>query len=201
MPCAAPQSASPASTAPDCAIAASRPPAQLARPEARVEPDSRCAISRCSWGRRCAAGTATAVSRRCCRHSGVDPGGAVADARSGTNYHADPGAAPPEFVEQAGHGERRRHDHGKIGRRRQLRQAAQDRAALDLAALGIHEVNVTLEAAGQQVACHRTADRFEAGTGADGDDPTWARSSPIEVAGGHGPRRTPDRSSTQDPKR
>ena len=134
------------------------PGLEPARPEARVEPEPRHGVAD-------AVGADDAQQMRPRgAQDALAPAGVVvarrgAVARAGGDDDGDPGAAFAEFEDQARHRLGRRHDDRQIGGLGQFGQALQHRAALDRAALDVDQMDVALEAAGQQVARDRRADR------------------------------------------
>ncbi len=138
MPCATPQSARPASTAPDWATAAMRPAFQSRRPEARIQSDA--------WR-----GKADAVGPDDTQQIGlggpqqalaparIDSACIRASARPGADHDGSARAELAQRHDQAGNGLRRSRDHGEIRRRWQLGDLAEHGTAFDRAALGVHQ--------------------------------------------------------------
>ena len=108
-----------------------------------------------------------------------------AAARAGGDDDGDLGAALAELEDQARHRLGRRHDDRQIGGLAEFGQALQHRTALDRAALDVQQMDLALEAAGQQVARDGRTDRAGAHAGADRDDRPRGHHL-VEVAGGHG---------------
>lgn len=156
---------------------------QIARPEARVEADARGGVPD-------AVGPDDAQKMGLCRLEKalaplrVGHPRERSDAGTGGNDDGDLGTTGAEFGDHARHGLRRRHHDGKIGRRRKLGERSPHRAASDLAALHIHEINLTLESARQQVARHGFANRALSDAGADRHD-RFGLDQAVEVTCGH----------------